>query len=196
VILDAAQPLFERDGFAATSMPAIAVAANVASKTVYLGFGSKSGVLHALWDLRLGGDDEPVTVPERRWYLDLLDLPDPAGQLGALAAQSCAVKRRAGGVMRVVRDASTMDDDIAELWQRIQREFRDVLAPIAVHLEASDTLAAGLDATIATDILWTLSHPDPWNLLVNECGWPPERYESWLTDALCSQLLRSGAPPR
>ena len=49
-ILDAAQSLFERDGYAATTMAAIASEAGVALKTVYVAFETKSGVLRALWN--------------------------------------------------------------------------------------------------------------------------------------------------
>ena len=42
----------------------------------------------------------------------------------------------------------------------------------------------------ATDILWTLNHPDVWQLLVGERGWTPEQYEEWFGDTVCAQLLR------
>src|SRR5215467_11838999 len=45
-ILDAAEELFARDGYAAIAMPAVADRAGVALKTVYLAFGTKAGVLH------------------------------------------------------------------------------------------------------------------------------------------------------
>ena len=52
-ILEAAQRLFERQGYAATTMAAIATEAGVALKTVYVAFETKSGVLRALWNLLL-----------------------------------------------------------------------------------------------------------------------------------------------
>ena len=67
-ILDAAQSLFERDGYAATTMAAIASEAGVALKTVYVAFETKSGVLRALWNLLLRGDDDDVPVAGRDWY--------------------------------------------------------------------------------------------------------------------------------
>src|SRR2546423_13179759 len=80
-ILEAAQRLFERQGYAATSMAAIAAEAGVALKTVYLAFETKSGLLRAVWHLLLRGDEEPVPIGERRWYRELLDEPDPERQL-------------------------------------------------------------------------------------------------------------------
>ncbi len=43
--------------------------------------------------------------------------------------------------------------------------------------------------TRATDILWTLNHPDLWHLLVGERGWSAEDYEEWFADTACAQLL-------
>src|SRR6266705_880087 len=75
-ILEAAQRLFEQDGYAATTMAAIAAEAHVALKTVYLAFETKSGVLRALWHLLLRGDEEDAPVGEREWYRELLAEPD------------------------------------------------------------------------------------------------------------------------
>src|ERR671923_2115202 len=78
LILDAAQRLFERDGYAATTMAAIATEAGVALKTVYVAFETKSGVLRGLWHLLLRGDVEDLPVGQRDWYREVLDEPDPA----------------------------------------------------------------------------------------------------------------------
>jgi hypothetical protein len=50
-------------------------------------------------------------------------------------------------------------------------------------------LRSGLSVRRATDILWTLNHPDVYQLLVGSRGWSPEQYEKWLGGAFCSQLL-------
>src|SRR6476620_10167473 len=119
-ILEAAQRLFERDGYVATTMAAVAAEAGVALKTVYVAFETKSGLLRALWHLRLRGDEGDAPVGERRWYLDVLDEPDPEQQLRLTAHASRRVKERAGGLLRVIRDAAPVDEDIAALWSRIE----------------------------------------------------------------------------
>lgn len=188
-ILDAAQELFTDLGYTATAMPAIATRAGVSLKTVYLAFGTKAGVLHALWDVRLGGDDQPIPVVDRPWYRQLLQADDPQALLRTAARQSRQTKDRAGDVMRIVRHAAVADPAIADLWQRIETEFRTVLHGFAQRLEELGALAAGADVTAATDILWTLNHPDTWYLLVHRCGWTADRYEQWIGDTLLAQLL-------
>jgi AcrR family transcriptional regulator len=192
-ILHAAQRLFEEQGYAATTMAAIATEAGVALKTVYVAFETKSGLLRALWHLLLRGDEADAPVGERDWYREVLDEPDPERQLRLNARNSRVVKQRAGALMRVIRSAAPADPDTEALWSRIQTDFYDIQRPIVKGLHRKKALRPGLDVTRATDILWTLNHPDLWQLLVGERGWTPEEYEQWFGDAVCSQLL---SPPR
>jgi AcrR family transcriptional regulator len=195
-ILDAAERLFAQHGYAATSMPAIADQAGVALKTVYLACGTKAGVLHALWDVRLGGDDQPIPVTGRPWYRQLLRADDPHQLLRTAAHQSRVVKERAGDVMLIVRHAAATEPALADLWDRIETEFRTVLGGIAQRLDALGSLAPGIDTAAATDLLWTLNHPDTWHLLVRRCGWTADRYERWVGETLSTQLLGTSRAPR
>jgi AcrR family transcriptional regulator len=191
-ILEAAQRLFEREGYAATTMSAIAGEAGVALKTVYVAFETKSGVLRALWNLLLRGDRDDVPVAQQQWYREVLDERDPERQLRLNASNSRRVKTRIGAVLEVIRSAAPADPDIEALWDRIQTEFHSNQGEIVKALDRRKALRPGLDVARATDILWTLNHPDLWQLLVGRRGWTPDQYEQWFGDASCSQLLRPG----
>jgi AcrR family transcriptional regulator len=188
-ILEAAQRLFEQRGYAATTMAAIAAEAGVALKTVYVAFETKSGVLRALWHLLLRGDQDDVPVGERRWYREVLDEPDPERQLRLTARNSRVVKERAGALMEVIRSAAPSDADTGALWSRIQTDFYENQRLIVEALHSRKALRRGLGVTRAADILWTLNHPDLWQLLVGTRGWTPDEWEQWFGDAACSQLL-------
>ena len=188
-ILEAAQRLFERDGYTATTMAAVAAEAGVALKTVYLAFETKAGLLRALWHLRLRGDEEDVPIAERQWYRDVLAEPDPERQLRLGARNARQVKGRAANLMRAMRDAAGADADSAVLWRRIQDDFLANQRAVIDAIDAKGGLAPGLDAARAADILWTLNHPDVWHLLVTERGWTPEEWEQWFADTACAQLL-------
>ena len=189
-ILEAAQRLFEGQGYAATTMAAIAAEAGVASKTVYLAFETKSGLLRALWHLLLRGDEADVPVPQRDWYRRLLEEPDPEKQIRTNASISRTVKLRAAALMKVIRDAASVDPDVAALWERIQTDFYRVQRGVVESLHKKKALRRGLGVTRAADVMWTLNHPDVWHLLVGERGWSPEEYERWFGDSACSALLR------
>jgi AcrR family transcriptional regulator len=190
-ILEAAQRLLERQGYAATTMAAIAAEAGVALKTVYVAFETKSGVLRALWHLLLRGDEEDAPVADRRWYQDVLEEPDPERVLRLTARNSRVVKERAGALMGVIRSAASTDADIADLWARIQTDFHDNQRGIVEALHARKALRPGLGVDRAADVLWTLNHPDLWLLLVGERGWSPAEWERWFADIARSQLLRA-----
>jgi AcrR family transcriptional regulator len=193
-ILEAAQRLFERQGYSATTMAAIAAEAGVALKTVYIAFETKSGVLRALWHLLLRGDQDDVPVGQRRWYLEVLAEPDPERLLRLAAGYSRVVKERAAPLMKVIRSAAPGEPDIAELWSRIQNDFYENQRGIVEALRKRKALRRGLDVTRAADILWTLNHPDVWHLLVGERGWTPEQHEQWFADTASAQLLASRSP--
>jgi AcrR family transcriptional regulator len=188
-ILAAAQRLFERHGYAATTMEAIAAEAGVALKTVYVAFETKSGLLRALWNHLLRGGQDDVPIGEQQWYRRLVAEPDAERQIRMTARNSRLVKVRIAGVLEVIRSAAPLDPDIAGLWRRIQRDFHANQGVIVVSLQAKRALRAGLSAERATDILWTLNHPNLWQLLVDERGWTPEQYEAWLFETARAQLL-------
>lgn len=188
-ILVAAQRLFERDGYAATTMAAVAAEAGVAPKTVYVAFETKSGLLRALWNMLLRGDQDDVPVAQRRWYLDVLEEPDPVRKLRLNARNARVVKQRIGALLGVIRSAATAESDIAALWDRIQRDFHENQQRVVEGLHAGKGLRRDLDVARATDVLWTLNHPDVWLLLVRERGWTPEQWEQWFADTACQQLL-------
>jgi AcrR family transcriptional regulator len=189
-ILEAAQRLFEQHGYPATTMEQVAAEAGVALKTVYVAFTTKSGLLRALWDLRLKGDQDQAGVADRPWYRDVLDEPDPERQLRRNARNASVVKQRIGGVLKVLRSAAPVDPDAAALWRLIQSDFYDNQRVIVERLQARRALRPGLDVARATDILWALNHPDLWLLLVGERGWTPGQWERWFADTACAQLLR------
>jgi AcrR family transcriptional regulator len=189
-ILEAAQRLFEQQGYAATPMSAIAAEAGVALKTVYVAFETKSGLLRALWHLLLRGDEEDVPIGERPWYREVLEESDAEQALRMGAHNARLVKERAGALMGVIRNAADTDPDIEALWNRIQTDFYENQRRVVAKLHRRKALRPGLGVDRAADIMWTLNHPDTWQLLVRERGWTPAEWERWFSDTVCAQLLR------
>lgn len=187
-ILDAAQRLFEEHGYPATTMAQIAQEAGVALKTVYLAFETKSGLLRALWNLLLRGDDSRP-VAEQDWYRKVLDESDPERRLRLNAQNSAAGKQRISGVLEVIRSAAPTDPDIATLWDRIQTDYHANQRAILEPLHQQGRLRPELELDRAADILWAINHPNTWQLLVVDRGWTPELYEKWTGDLAAAQLL-------
>lgn len=192
-ILDAAKRLFESQGYAGTTIAAIAAEAGVSPKTVYVSFETKGGLLRALWNLLLRGDEEGPPVAERAWYREVLEERDPARQLRLNARNSRAVKGRLGGLLEVIRSAAPTDPEAGALWSRIQSEYHENQRAVVEKLHEKKALRPDLDVKRGTDILWAVNHPDTWLLLVGKRGWSAESYENWTADAACSQLLKGNS---
>ena len=189
-ILEAAERLFERQGYGATTMNAIAAEAGVAPKTVYLAFETKSGILRALWNLRIRAGTEELPIAEQPWYREVLEAKEPERQLRLNARNSREAKLRVASLLGVIHTAAPLDADIAALWERIFAEYHANQGVIVESLADKRALRPDLDLKQATDILWTINHPHIWELLVRERGWSPEQYEQWTGDVACSQLLK------
>ncbi|HEV2886021.1 MAG TPA: TetR family transcriptional regulator, partial [Jatrophihabitans sp.] len=63
-VLDTAQRRFVQEGYAATTVAAIAGDAGVSVETIYKSFGGKAGLVAAIWQRGLTGQG-PVPAPER-----------------------------------------------------------------------------------------------------------------------------------
>src|SRR5829696_5214294 len=64
-IRDAAEGLFLRDGYARTSMKAIAKQAGVSEPTMYLIYATKANLLREVIQVAVRGDEAPATLSER-----------------------------------------------------------------------------------------------------------------------------------
>ncbi len=106
------------------------------------------------------------------------------------------LKQRIAGVLEVIRDAAAVDPDMDELWALIQSDFHANQRVIVQSVHRKKALRPGLGVARATDILWTLNHPDVWLLLVGQRGWTPDQFEQWFADTTCAQLLSPVAPRR
>jgi AcrR family transcriptional regulator len=189
-ILAAAKTRFEERGYAAATVAEIAADAGVATKTVYLAFDSKGGVLRALWNLMLRGEQDDQPVADQEWYREVLEEHDPERQLRLNARNSTTGKQRISSTLEVIRSAAATDGEIDELWQRIQSDYRENQRAIVAQLAKRKALSPGLNVERAADILWTINHPSTWQLLVVQRGWTPAQYERWSGDAACRELLR------
>ena len=118
-VVEAAQSLFVERGYAATTIEAISDRSDTPQATVYRLFSSKLGILKALLDVSIGGDDEAVAVADRPQVRVLFSAEDPKGQLAGFAALLREIMARVGPVHRVLADAARSDQDAASLLAEI-----------------------------------------------------------------------------
>ena len=183
-ICAAAQELFLADGYAATSMRAIASAAGVAEKTVYLQFATKSAVLKTVVETAIVGDDQTVPAAQRSWFLEAVADTDLDRKLHRLAALTADLHQRSGALFAVARGAAAIDPDVALMWNAGKQGHLADMTRLAHSFEEADLLPLGLDVGWATTTLYVLLGPETWHLICGELHHDEIAYRSWLLSQL------------
>ena len=180
-IVQAARVLFARDGYAATTLRAIASEAGVAVQTVYAIYGAKAGVLRALRESVLHQREAEASFaaamvePMARRRLELV-------------ARSIRQRWEQGADIAAIHQAAALTDpDIRDELEDVLRIRRAGLDRLAMALEPD--LAPGMDPHRAGAILDALTLPELWAELIDLHGWTPDQYEAWLRDVFGQQLL-------
>jgi AcrR family transcriptional regulator len=188
-VIDAARTLFLERGYGPTTIEAISALSDVPPATVYRLFSSKRGILKALLDVSIVGDDEAVPLADRDPVRTLLADADPRNKLAGFVGLAAQVNSRTAAIYRILVSAAASDPEATALLDEITRQRQEGQGRIARSLARAHALKPGLRERDAADIVHALVSPEVYGLLVVDRGWPPERYEAWLTATLVDQLL-------
>jgi AcrR family transcriptional regulator len=188
-VVDAARTLFLERGYGATTIEAISALSDVPQATVYRLFSSKRGILKELLDVSIVGDDEAVPLAARPHVRSLFADPDPRKQLAGFVGITAQVNSRTAPIYSILVSAAASDHDAAALLEDLTRQRQQGQRQIARSLARVGALRPDLRARDAGDIIHALMSPEVYRLLVLDSGWPPDRYERWLTAILVDQLL-------
>jgi TetR/AcrR family transcriptional regulator, regulator of autoinduction and epiphytic fitness len=187
-VVEAARTLFLERGYVATTIEAISEHSDVPPATVYRLFSSKLGILKALLDTSIAGDDQPLAVHERPDVASVLTEPDPHELLSGLAGVTTAINQRTSDVYRVLEGAAGSDPAAAALLDEIRRQRGRGQGQAARSLTRAQALKPGLRERDAADLIHALMSPEVYRLLVGDRGWTPDRYRQWLATTLTQQL--------
>jgi AcrR family transcriptional regulator len=191
-VADAARRLFLRDGFAATTIAAIAAEARVSVETIYKGFGGKPGLVRAICDQALAGEG-PVPAETRSDELQLAE-PDPRKIIRGWGKLTAEVAPRVSPIVLLLRAAEAADPEVAGLRAELDAGRLRRMTRNARNLAEAGHLRAGITAEHAGEVMWTYSSPELYELLVLGRGWPPGRYGAFIADAMIAALLRPEPP--
>lgn len=188
LIVDAARKLFLERGYAATSMDAIAGQAGVAVSTVYAVFKNKRAILR---EIRMAWHEGSHA---REIYEEASRQPDAGRRLEMVANANRRQWEMGADLVAIYQGAAAADQEAATELEEALRGRRSALDRVVGRME--DALRPGLDVDRAAAILRALCRAEVYRELVDESGWSPDEYESWLGHALKGQLLsRGGVAP-
>lgn len=176
-----ARRLFAEQGYTATTVSAIAAAAEVPEQTIYSALRSKAGILDEIRRLWIEESDT------QRQHDQALAQPDPVRRLRMAAHWHRRQMELGSDVIAIYQEAARADPAMAEEWRRVQagrdRAIGRLLASLQEHLKPE------LNQPTAVDIYTACTLPESYRTLVHDRDWPPTRYEEWLADLLTQQLL-------
>jgi AcrR family transcriptional regulator len=188
-VVSAARELFERDGFRATTVVAVADRAGVSPESIYKNFGTKAALAKAVFDFVIAGDDEPVPVWERAEADAIRAEPDVRRKIAMYTRGLAARQQRSARVQILIRDGGHTDETLTPVWQQLLAERLDGMTMLARHLVESQQLRDGIDATEVRDVLWTYTAVEIYEMLVLERDWSVDRYAQWLAHAMIAALV-------
>jgi AcrR family transcriptional regulator len=183
----------------ATTIEAVAQAADVSVETIYKRFGTKQALLRAALNLLIVDQPQPESFAGEFLALPALQAvraePDQAVQLRMLAAFSRATLERSASIHRMVLGAGA-GAELAEFTATSHATRRRSQRALIDLLMINGPLR--LDADAAAETYAALANPDLYLLLIDEHGWTPQGYQTWLADTLTRLLLPDphARPPR
>lgn len=186
-IIDSAGELFVANGYAATTIQAIAERAGVAVQTVYAVFGNKRELLRQLIESSVTGDDEPVPITERPEAQAVAAEPDPRRRAELDAALSRSIAERVAPIVRVVGEVAASDPELAALMEAVKAARREEMIASAKIVAGSDGLRVDDEEAAAT--LYVLYSPQVADMLMRDYGWSPKRYEAWLARMILDAVI-------
>jgi AcrR family transcriptional regulator len=193
-VLAAARRRFLEDGYAATTLAAIAGEAEVSVETIYKAFGNKPGLLKAVVDVAIAGDDEPVPIMDREFVQRNIAEPDARRKLEQYAEHFEESAGRSMPVTLLARDAALTDPGAAAVWEQLESERLIGMTAFGAHLHAGGYLRDGVTADEARDVLWAYTSPELWDIMIVRRGWSAGRYATWQARALIAALLPDPPP--
>jgi AcrR family transcriptional regulator len=185
-ILEACRVELERDGYGGLTVRAVAARAGASQETIYKTFGGKHGLVKALYDVTLAGDDEPVPMADRPELAAIAAEPDPRTKILGYARLARQVSERLGTITAILGAGGA---DAAGIVAQTERERLVGMTAFVAHLAAGGHLPPGADRTRLADACWVLTSPQLYRLCTAGRGWTPDVYEEWLAGMLSATLL-------
>lgn len=185
--LGAAQRLFLERGYAGTSIASIAQEAGLSVQTIYKVFGSKSGLVKAIYFRGLLGKGDDPAYDRSDAMRERED--DPRTIMRNWGALTTEVASVVSPIRLLMRSAALADPEMEDLLRETDQDRLERMRHHARFLKERRYLREGVTLREATDVLWTCSSVEIYDLLVVQRGWPTPRFARFVADFMITALL-------
>jgi AcrR family transcriptional regulator len=187
-ILEAAQHCFEQQGFAGTTMRAIAERAGASVESVNLAGTKRELLMAALSRATAQGETDArlLDLPEPK---ALFAETDPAAALSNLMVWVAASNQRISRLWRSFEQAADTDPAIRADYTAFVSRMRAESARAVRELGQRGALRSGCSEPELADLLWLAVLPDQHRRLCDQAGWSQQRYQHWLIWSAMTSLL-------
>ncbi len=171
-LTEAAHALFLSQGYVPTTLAQIAQRAGLATRTVYVRFGTKAALFRRVVDLALAGDAAPVDVAHRPRTRDAMSASTLAERIDALADVAVGIAERAGPLFEVAAQAEGIEPELAGAFDAGRRATRDLCTSFWQHAAEDrkvhdridlEQLAVVTDVLICADTVVHLQRTHAWS---------------------------------
>jgi AcrR family transcriptional regulator len=178
-VIRAAKTLFARNGYAATTIAALAEEAGVAAQTLYSAFGSKAAIAISVME------DAVISSGIREANEAALREPDGEKAVRLVAAAATRLYSLEAELVRL------LGAEVAADFARISNQHRlqDLTKLATSSPGVSSRFPGKEDARRAAVAAWAVSGIETYDRLVLQAGWSHEEYQEWLGDMFTRTLL-------
>jgi AcrR family transcriptional regulator len=180
-VLDAAERLIHDNAFHTATMEQLAAAAGVSRATVFNRFGSKLGVLEALFTRAMEG-------PEMQAIQDALAIEEPVAALGAVIDAACNIWEAYGAVHLQLQAVGTLEPHADALIEEQREQQRAELETLTRRLAKAGRLRSGLSQTRAAATLHMLTSLETFTWLRRGYGLSLRQTRDTISDLAEAQL--------
>jgi AcrR family transcriptional regulator len=193
-IREAATTLFLQDGYARTSMKAIASRAGVSEKTMYLAYATKANLLSNVIQVAVRGDEDLSPLSRRSEWQAVLQ--GPRDQFFArFATLNAAVMARTAAIIAVGEAAAAGDAELADYRDQAHEAARADVRELVTALTRAGVLADDIDERVTADTIYVLAADESIYLrLTHECGWTDTQYAELIATILQATLSTQRSP--
>lgn len=188
-ILDAAAELFVEPGYAGARMVDVAAVAGVAVPTITAHFGSKKGLLSAVLDVSIAGDDDPVPMSGRSFVDDINALPAAREKLGRYADELWLTMDRVAGVLLALERAAAVDADAAAILAKNSTERLAAMTMFAAGLVATGEVRRDLSRDDVVSMLVLAMDVRNYDWLVRRRGFGVADFRRWYVGSVAGAIL-------